>query len=135
MRAYRALNPYRFMERHRRLLNAYIAPRPSLLDTSFSALLSRPRLIDFKNKSLYFRHRLNALSGGSRAHAHLKLAVHRNSVFVDSFHKLKSRSAAEMRGTLQVRFAGEDGVDMGGVTREWFQVRPACFAHLFGGGF
>lgn len=33
------------------------------------------------------------------------------------------RTPEEMRGKLSVQFHGEEGIDAGGVTREWYQVR------------
>lgn len=53
----------------------------------------------------------------------LRLAVKRSTVFEDSFNKLRSRAPAEMRGKLSVSFVGEEGIDAGGVSREWYQVR------------
>ena len=32
------------------------------------------------------------------------------------------RSAEELRGRLQVNFQGEEGIDAGGLTREWYLV-------------
>jgi hypothetical protein len=40
-----------FIERHRRLLNAYLAAEPGLLDSALAPLLAAPRLIDFANKA------------------------------------------------------------------------------------
>lgn len=34
-----------------------------------------------------------------------------------------------MQGKLQVAFHGEEGIDAGGVTREWYQVRHSL-CHL-----
>jgi hypothetical protein len=51
--------------------------------------------------------------------------VKRSSVFEDSFNKLRSKTPQEMRGKLSVAFVGEEGIDAGGVSREWYQVRGA----------
>ena len=42
-------------------------------------------------------------------------------VFEDSFHQLRHK---DMRGKLVVHFQNEEGIDAGGVSREWFQVPP-----------
>ena len=42
-------------------------------------------------------------------------------VFEDSFHQLRNK---DMRGKLVVHFQNEEGIDAGGVSREWFQVPP-----------
>ena len=58
-----------------------------------------------------------AVQGGS-----LRVNVHRSSVFNDSFNKLAYITADEMRKRLYVTFYGEEGLDAGGVTREWYTV-------------
>ena len=40
-------------------------------------------------------------------------------IFEDSFHQLRNK---DMRGKLVVHFQNEEGIDAGGVSREWFQV-------------
>ena len=40
-------------------------------------------------------------------------------VFEYSFHQLRVRNAEEMRGRLHITFQNEDGIDAGGLTREW----------------
>lgn len=44
-------------------------------------------------------------------------------VFEDSFHQLRHK---DMRGKVVVHFQNEEGIDAGGVSREWFQVCPPC---------
>ena len=46
--------------------------------------------------------------------------VRRAFVLDDSFHQLRFKTPVEWRGKLQVQFAGEEGIDAGGLTREWF---------------
>jgi len=41
-------------------------------------------------------------------------------VFEDSFHAFTHRNADELRGRLHVTFQDEDGVDAGGLSREFF---------------
>ena len=49
--------------------------------------------------------------------------MRRAHVFEDSYHSLQRRSGDEIKyGKLSIRFYEEEGVDAGGVTREWFQV-------------
>jgi hypothetical protein len=49
--------------------------------------------------------------------------VRREHVFSDSFHQLRSRTPEELKYKLSVQFSGEEGIDAGGVSREWYQVR------------
>jgi len=76
----------------------------------------------FDTKRTYFYSQLKKLRGSSRSRRSLNLAIRREQVFEDSFHQLRMRSAEEMRGRLVINFQGEEGIDAGGVTREWFMV-------------
>ncbi|KAK9821448.1 hypothetical protein WJX81_000342 [Elliptochloris bilobata] len=111
----------RFAERHRRLLNALLRQNAALLDRSLAPLLRAPRLIDFDNKRAHFRARVRA-SGEDRTYGTLRICVRREHVFEDSFHQLRMRTPEEMRWKLSVQFQGEEGIDAGGLTREWYQV-------------
>lgn len=111
----------RFAERHRRLLNAFIRQNPSLLEKSLSMILKVPRLIDFDNKRAYFRSRIRQqheqhLSGP------LRISVRRAYVLEDSYNQLRMRPTQDLKGRLNVQFQGEEGIDAGGLTREWYQL-------------
>lgn len=111
----------RFAEKHRRLLNAFIRQNPSLLEKSLSMMLKAPRLIDFDNKRAYFRSRIRQqheqqLSGP------LRISVRRAYVLEDSYNQLRMRSTQDLKGRLNVHFQGEEGIDAGGLTREWYQL-------------
>jgi len=110
-----------FAEKHSLLVNSLIKHDPSCLEENFKILLKHPLLIEFENKCCYFRARI---SKGNDDHHHgsLRICVRRDCVFEDSFHQLRHRTADEMHGRLNVQFQGEDGVDAGGLTREWYQV-------------
>jgi hypothetical protein len=60
----------------------------------------------------------------SRSHhrGSLRLHVRRDHVFEDSFYQLRVRTPEELRCRLSVAFHGEEGVDAGGLTREWYQI-------------
>jgi len=115
----------RFAERHRRLLNAYVRRSPALLESSMAPLLRAAKLIEFDNKRTYFRTKVKqydeSLIGG-RPYGSLRITVRREHVFEDTFHQLRSRTAEEMRLKLSVAFQGEEGIDAGGVSREWYMV-------------
>lgn len=67
-------------------------------------------------------HRSKVRTPDERTYGSLRLAVKRQSVFEDSFNKLRSKTPAELRAKLSVSFVGEEGIDAGGVSREWYQV-------------
>ncbi|XP_031120155.1 E3 ubiquitin-protein ligase UPL1-like [Ipomoea triloba] len=111
----------RFAERHRRLLNAFVRQNPGLLEKSLSMMLRAPRLIDFDNKRAYFRSRIRQqheqhLSGP------LRIGVRRAYILEDSYNQLRMRPTQELKGRLNVHFQGEEGIDAGGLTREWYQL-------------
>ncbi|CAL0324794.1 unnamed protein product [Lupinus luteus] len=111
----------RFAEKHRRLSNAFIRQSPGLLEKSLSMLLKAPRLIDFDNKRAYFRSRIRQqhdqhLSGP------LQISVRRAYILEDSYNQLRMRPNQELNGRLNVQFQGEEGIDAGGLTREWYQL-------------
>lgn len=111
----------RFSEKHRRLLNAFVRQNPGLLEKSLSMLLKAPRLIDFDNKRAYFRSRIRQqhdqhLSGP------LRISVRRAYILEDSYNQLRMRPNQDLKGRLNVHFQGEEGIDAGGLTREWYQL-------------
>ena len=109
-----------FAERHRVLLNAFLRQTPALLEGSFKSLIHSPRLIDFDNKRLHFRSKIRP---DDRVHyGTVRINVRREHVFEDSFYQLRRRSADALRCKLSVQFTGEEGIDAGGVSREWYQV-------------
>lgn len=110
-----------FVERHRGPINALLRANPPLLETSFKGALRHPHAIDFDNKKAYFRNVLRRRS--SEAHAGtIRINVRRDRVFDDSYQQLRLRTPDEMKGRLHVQFTGEEGVDAGGVTREWYII-------------
>ncbi|CEH14240.1 related to ubiquitin-protein ligase 1 [Ceraceosorus bombacis] len=114
-------NFFSFTERHRKILNVMVRQNPTLMSGSFSLLVNNPKVLDFDNKRNYFSQQLQK---GRREHmTPLSLSVRRQYVFEDSFWFFRRHSGTEIKhGKLNVRFYNEEGIDAGGVTREWFQV-------------
>lgn len=111
-----------FCERHRRILNVLIQHSSGILSTAFQPLIAlAPMCISFENKRQYFRQRLKQLREKTR-YEPIRLNVRRNVVFMDSFRQLRMRTGEEMKGKLYVHFQGEEGIDAGGLTREWFGI-------------
>ncbi|GMP64999.1 hypothetical protein CsSME_00025987 [Camellia sinensis var. sinensis] len=111
----------KFADKHRRLLNAFVRQNPGLLEKSLSMMLKAPRLIDFDNKRSYFRSRIRQqhdqhLSGP------LRISVRRAYVLEDSYNQLRMRPNQDLKSRLNVHFQGEEGIDAGGLTREWYQL-------------
>ncbi len=115
---------FTFTEEHRKILNELVRHSPKLMSGTFSLLVKNPKVLEFDNKRNYFNRSIHNRSTPSRqSYPALQLSVRRDQVFHDSFKSLYFKSGDEMKfGKLSIRFHGEEGVDAGGVTREWFQV-------------
>lgn len=115
---------FTFTEEHRKILNDLVRHNPKLMSGSFSLLVKNSKVLEFDNKRNYFNRRIHMRGTEVRQpHQPLQLSVRREQVFLDSFKSLYFKNAEEMKyGKLSIRFHGEEGVDAGGVTREWFQA-------------
>jgi len=110
----------KFSEKHRKLLNAFIRQNPGLLEKSFSLMLKVPRFIDFDNKRAHFRSQIKHQH--DHHHSPLRISVRRAYVLEDSYNQLRMRPTQDLKGRLTVHFQGEEGIDAGGLTREWYQL-------------
>ncbi|OCF44407.1 hypothetical protein I317_01667 [Kwoniella heveanensis CBS 569] len=112
-----------FTTTHRKVLNAIVRNNPSLLSGSFSLLIRNPRVLEFDNKRNWFFQKLRRKRDDTLPSGTVPLNIRRQYVFEDSFHALQRRTGDEIKyGKLSVKFYNEDGVDAGGVTREWYSV-------------
>ncbi|XP_033631620.1 ubiquitin-protein ligase E3A-like [Asterias rubens] len=89
-----------------------------------------------KNMGLYYDNRvrmynerrltvLNSLVQGEQFNPYLRLKVRRNHVIDDALVRLEMiamENAADLKKQLYVEFEGEQGVDEGGVSKEFFQL-------------
>uniref|UniRef100_A0A8C1R5W9 HECT-type E3 ubiquitin transferase n=1 Tax=Cyprinus carpio TaxID=7962 RepID=A0A8C1R5W9_CYPCA len=101
---------------HTRRTTTYIDPR-----TGKSSLYveNGPQITyvrDFKAKVQYFRFWCQQLA----VPQHIKITVSRKTLFEDSFQQIMSFNAQDLRRRLWIIFPGEEGLDYGGVAREWF---------------
>lgn len=71
---------------------------------------------DFRRKLIYFRSQpaLRILSG----QCHVK--IRRSHIFEDSYAEIMRQSAMDLKKRLMIKFDGEDGLDYGGLSREFF---------------
>ncbi|KAJ3143786.1 hypothetical protein HK101_003081, partial [Irineochytrium annulatum] len=114
---------YTFTEHHRKILNAMVRNNPSLMSGSFSLLVLNARILEFDNKRTFFNQQLHKRTAAREHYGSLPINIRRAHVFEDSYHQLHGRTGDEIKyGKLAVRFHEEEGIDAGGVTREWFSV-------------
>jgi E3 ubiquitin-protein ligase HUWE1 len=111
-----------FAESHKKVLNAMVRNNPSLMNGSFSLLVQNPKVLEFDNKRSYFNLQLH--KGNQRgSFPPITINVRRNYVFEESYQQLQGKTGDFFKyGKLNVRFRDEEGVDAGGVTREWFSA-------------
>jgi len=121
-----ALHLYRFTKKNHILLNMILKNNIHLLESSFAPLINLQRcrcLLAFDVKLGYFKMKLRRLRQSiQRNHGSLRISVRRRDVFLDSFEQLRYKTTEEMRRRLVVSFVGEEGLDAGGLTREWYSV-------------
>ncbi|XP_067360841.1 itchy E3 ubiquitin protein ligase a isoform X2 [Channa argus] len=99
---------------HNRRTTTYIDPR-----TGKSSLENGPQITyvrDFKAKVQYFRFWCQQLSMPQN----IKITVSRKTLFEDSFQQIMSFHPQDLRRRLWIILPGEEGLDYGGVAREWF---------------
>ncbi|CAK9787037.1 hypothetical protein CC85DRAFT_263373 [Cutaneotrichosporon oleaginosum] len=112
-----------FTTAHRKVLNSIVRSNPALLSGSFSLLVQNSRVLEFDNKRSWFFQRLKRRRSEQQGVHPLHLNVRRQYVFQDSYSALLHRAGDEIKyGKINVKFINEDGVDAGGVTREWYHV-------------
>jgi E3 ubiquitin-protein ligase HUWE1 len=114
-----------FCHAHKGLLNLLIKSQPHLLDDSLASLVKVVNLrayLSFENKRKYFFLNLRKIRRDSSRMVGLSLNLRRNKLFEDSFQQMQGRSGVELQSRLRIAFQGEEGIDAGGLTREWFSV-------------
>ena len=135
-----------FLETHRTALNYIVANDIEMLwdqnhgpaDTmEGSAGGTRPtwlrcrvvfQLFDFITKAHFLRawlkrHKQALLELDSGSATDTKVVVQRDNLFEDAYCKVgQGLSAADLRNNLVFKFDGEEGEDVGGLTREWFEL-------------
>jgi hypothetical protein len=115
-----------FVASNKVLLNALLRSNQNLLEKGLKAMVKMPKcrpFLDFDVKRQWFKTQVRRLrQQANRRHGSLRLNLRRKHVFEDSFHAFNHRSAEELRGRLQITFVDEEGVDAGGLSREFFAI-------------
>jgi len=116
---------YSFTSKHRRPLNAALRQHKSLLSGAMRSLLWHPhKILDFDIRRRWFKTELKKLVSKIK-HSYgdgIKLHVRRDRIFEDSYHQLSRYTKKEdlLKSKLTIKFYGEEGLDAGGLAREWF---------------
>jgi E3 ubiquitin-protein ligase HUWE1 len=117
---------FNFTFKHRRPLNVALRQHRTLLHTSMRSLLYHPhKMLDFSIRRRYFKAELRKLSSRVRSHGGgIKLVVRRGRIFEDSYQQLSRYTNKDdwLRARLNITFYGEEGLDAGGLAREFYLV-------------
>lgn len=109
-----------FIEKHRDVLNELVKKNPARLNhVPYSLLIKHPSVLDFRVKEQYFRQRLKKKQQATR-YSKIRLNINRQDIFNDSYRQLQGQRGHNLRGKIDVHFSGEEGVDAGGLLREWY---------------
>lgn len=101
-----------------------ITPRPHVIPDLPQGLLDGAELLpkyrrDLVGKMRALRSELQSLQPQS---GHCRLEVSRSEIFEESYRLIMKMRPKDMRKRLMVKFRGEEGLDYGGVAREWLHL-------------
>ena len=71
---------------------------------------------DLVHKMKTLRSQLNAIQPQT---GHCRLETSRDNIFEESYRQIMRMRVRDLRKKLHIRFRGEDGLDYGGIAREW----------------
>ena len=71
---------------------------------------------DFRRKLIYFRSQPALRPSPGQCH----VKVRRTHIFEDSYAEIMRQSPNDLKKRLMIKFEGEDGLDYGGLSREFF---------------
>lgn len=112
-----------FTQRHRSILNLLVRNNPPLMSGPFAVLARNPGALDFDNKRNYFHQQLSKSRPQHAVYRNVRLSVRRDEAFEDSFIRLRRKTGDEFKyQKFVIQFEGEEGVDAGGLYREWLVV-------------
>ncbi|BFZ17439.1 hypothetical protein BsWGS_20477 [Bradybaena similaris] len=74
---------------------------------------------DLVQKLKVLKHEISSLQPQA---GHCRLEISREEVFEDSYRQVMKMRSKDLRKRLMVKFRGEEGLDYGGVAREWFYL-------------
>ncbi|XP_063700495.1 E3 ubiquitin-protein ligase Su(dx) [Culicoides brevitarsis] len=115
-------NGERFFVDHNNRRTTFEDPRggsvPGAIKGASKGVYGVPRAYErsFRWKLAQFRY----LCQSNALPSHIKITLTRQTLFEDSYHQIMRLPAYELRRRLYIIFRGEEGLDYGGVSREWF---------------
>ncbi|EJW04015.1 hypothetical protein EDEG_01698 [Edhazardia aedis USNM 41457] len=107
-----------FVTKNHKCFNAIVDRDIGLLQSNFAVLLNY-NIFDFNIKRKYLK---DVKNKNAVFHKMLFIKVDRSKIFEDSYSAIMNQSPANLeRSKLSIKFKEEEGVDGGGLTREFYQ--------------
>ncbi|XP_058849663.1 NEDD4-like E3 ubiquitin-protein ligase WWP2 isoform X1 [Acipenser ruthenus] len=106
----------RYFVDHNTRTTSFKDPRPGF--DSGSKQGGSPGLYDRSFRWKY--HQFRFLCHSNALPSHVKISVSRQTLFEDSFQQIMNMKAYDLRRRLYIIMRGEEGLDYGGIAREWF---------------
>ncbi|EGR27696.1 hypothetical protein IMG5_190520 [Ichthyophthirius multifiliis] len=80
-----------------------------------------PFIIEFENKKNYFKYQIQNIRQQCKSqYKKIAITVRRNQIFEDSFNQINNLKQEQLKCKFVIEFQDEEGVDAGGLLREWF---------------
>lgn len=119
-----------FIEHHSALFNQLVYKNSTqLLNDSVSMLEDSMQLLTFENRKLYFANRMIMVRQLSQRRT-VPLNVPRVHMFERSMKYLMGLQPEDFRAAhIEVHFDGEEGIDQGGLNREWYSEMTKAIFH------
>lgn len=104
------------VEKHLKILLELVDDNYTILDKQLKFMKYYPGVLSFARRTKYFRE-----TQKRRIENHfVYINVSRDTIMHDSLNAILSISPEALKGVLKIKFKNEEGVDSGGVTRDWF---------------
>jgi E3 ubiquitin ligase SMURF1/2 len=86
--------------------------------------LSEVAAMSFTEKQLWFLDKMSLLQR-PWSEGHIRIEISRAGILEESFHRFMCLRRNELHQWMRISFTGEDGLDAGGLEREWFGLVAA----------
>jgi E3 ubiquitin-protein ligase HUWE1 len=107
---------WQVVNRHIRYLDDLIVSRPESIRRELQWLMNYPEILSLTTKQNLFR----SLQQNKVGDHQVSVRIARATVLEDSYRELARYKGRELLGHVRVTFQSERGIDMGGLTRDWF---------------
>ncbi|KAL7713415.1 HECT-type E3 ubiquitin transferase [Entamoeba marina] len=110
-----------FLDKWKETVEKILQVHPDMVQTTFSLLRKYPKYLTFESKAAVFRKEIRKVQKRHQRRGY-QIAVHRDNIFQESYGQLQYATSDDLKGKLRVKFVGEQGIDMGGLRKEWLRV-------------